>query len=361
MGLADRDYTRATGPRPGVLGALPRLSIVVWLIIINVAVFAIDRVAGHFHPVSIHVGDVFNQGFNPRGKDLRINTGVLAPVPSTTDPNTPGIFGGHPIVDAASGQLVGFRRVFIEKPLTAIGHFSTGKGFVELQVWRLVTFQFLHVNEIHLLLNMLGLWFFGPAIEQHLGSRRQFLAFYFVCGIAGALMYLALNLAGYLIGKPLPGLLFIDLYTPLIGASAGVFGVLLASAYVAGRETMYVFLVIPMKIRTGAYLMAAISVLTLLRSGWNAGGEAAHLGGAVAGFFFIRYPHLLLDFFDEFLFGGSSRKSPAPARPRPDRQARVDAILDKVHRQGLSSLTDAERRILERASKSQPPPPGARP
>ena len=97
-------------------------------------------------------------------------------------------------------------------------------------MWRLIGFQFLHADMLHLMFNMIALYFFGPLIEGVLGGKR-YLAFYLLCGIAGGLMYLLLNLAGYVWVDSLgfvevPGLLFNAAGTPLIGASAGVFGVL---------------------------------------------------------------------------------------------------------------------------------------
>ena len=76
-----------------------------------------------------------------------------------------------------------------------------------------ITFQFLHANGEHILFNMIALFFFGPLIESFLGARR-YLAFYLICGIAGAVSYLGLWSAHILIGNS---------YEPLIGASAGIF------------------------------------------------------------------------------------------------------------------------------------------
>jgi len=247
------------------------------------------------------------------------------------------------------------------RPLEAIGHFSTGKGFLELEVWRLVTFQFLHAHDtiLHLLFNMIGLFFFGPIVERGLGSRRIFLAFYLLCGICGALLYLVLNLLGNLTGTGAAFLLFDDMYTPLIGASAGVFGILIGSAYFAGNQTMLIFGIIPMTIRTGAYLFVLLEFLHLLTGGWNQGGNAAHLGGAAAGYVFVRRSHLLRDFFD--IFGPSTRRPPGtpPARARvrkprgAAKQKDVDKVLDKVRRHGLHALTEREREILRKATEDQ--------
>src|SRR5690606_22281486 len=234
-----------------------------------------------------------------------------------------------------------------------------------------ITFQFLHANLVHLFFNMLALWIFGPLVESHMGSKR-YAAFYLMCGICGAILYLILNLAAVIFfpnsaQPPIPGLLGSDPRTPLIGASAGVSGVLMAAAYF--RPTDQVVLLIPpipMRLRTLAYGYVVIAALGLLFGSRNAGGEAAHLGGAIAGYFFVRRSHLLHDFFDVL-----GRSPPAPDSPRArarrersDRlrkaarsaapsDAEVDRILAKVATEGLASLTEAEKRTLERASQDK--------
>lgn len=72
-----------------------------------------------------------------------------------------------------------------------------------LEVWRLVSFQFLHANIWHVGFNMLGLYFFGSMVEQYLG-RKRYAAYYLMCGLSGGVLYLILNLVGAL-GIPLPG------------------------------------------------------------------------------------------------------------------------------------------------------------
>lgn len=240
------------------------------------------------------------------------------------------------------------------------GHFSTFQGFQRLEVWRLVTFQFLHdPNSIlHLAFNMFGLWVFGGIVEQTLG-RRKYLAFYLVCGIFGGLLYLLLNLLGGIFNIRLPGVLFADPKTPLIGASAGVFGVIMACAYIA--PTMVVQLIFPpisMKMRTLAYIYVGIAAVNLLLGGRNAGGDAAHIGGALAGAYFIRNSHLLLDFFDVWK---DSRKQKRPGggrspaggggaskaeRRRASEEAEIDAILAKIQEQGIGSLNAREKKLL---------------
>lgn len=265
--------------------------------------------------------------------------------------------------------------------LSRIGNFNTAAAFfmqtptgqtvMGLEFWRFVTFQFLHANWLHLFFNMLALWIFGPLVEARMGFKR-YAAFYLMCGIAGALMYLALNLTAILIGPAanIPGLLTNDPRVSLVGASAGVFGVLMAAAYYRPNDqVVLLFPPIPIKIRTLAYVYVGIAAVSLLLGTQNAGGEAAHLGGAIAGYFFVRRSHLLHDFFDVF-----SKSPPPPDSPRARAQqkkaerlrgaarsgsraapsdAEVDRILAKVATEGLQSLSDAEKKTLERASQDK--------
>ncbi len=243
------------------------------------------------------------------------------------------------------------------------GHFSTHKMTLQggLQFWTVLTFQFLHGGFMHLFFNMFGLFIFGRMVEDYLGAKR-YLAFYLVTGIFGAVMYLILNAIAQIPGIPrVPGLLFNDPTTPLIGASAGVFGVIMACAYIAPNAMIQLLLPpVSLRIKTFAYVYVGIALFSLLIGSGNAGGEAAHLGGAIAGYFFIRNAHLLRDFFDVF---GDSRKprgaepgrrrEPKPKGPRKPAENEVDRILAKVANQGLHSLTEAEKKILRRATEAE--------
>lgn len=244
-----------------------------------------------------------------------------------------------------------------------IGLLSVNTAFKQLEVWRLITFQFLHDPHslMHLLMNMFGMWVFGPMVEQYLG-RKKYLAFYLICGLAGGLLFAILNVISV---KTSLNILTIDYATPLIGASAGVFGVIIACAHVSPNSTIQLlFPPIPLKMRTFAYGYVAIALFSLLMGTANAGGEAAHVGGAIAGFFFIRNSHFLTDFFDIF---GDSRKPKKKATKKRSSKNRssyrnyknapgptqddIDKILQKVSQKGLASLSDKEKKLLAEASK----------
>jgi hypothetical protein len=163
---------------------------------------------------------------------------------------------------------------------------------------------------------------------------------------------------------------------PLVGASAGVFGVIMAAAYLQPQlQVMLLIPPIPVKIRNLAYAYVIIAIIVVLFNWSNAGGEAAHLGGAIAGYFFIRRSHLLKDFFAEFTdiaervkgwFGGKPKlrlagldaAPPAKAPSRgtslrdidPKLEAEVDRILAKSNASGIDSLTPDELATLKRST-----------
>ena len=149
-----------------------------------------------------------------------------------------------------------------------------------------------------------------------------------------------------------PGLLFNDTRTPLVGASAGVFGILLAGAFLAPNVRVLVFFFLPMQLSTMAYFLVGMALFTVVFGGNNAGGEAAHLGGAAAGWFLIRNPRHLTGFFD-FLGKADPTSKHFAWRDRPASQKEVDRILDKIHNKGLQSLSSKEKKQLHDASRDR--------
>jgi len=225
--LDDRDYANRLLPRAAYRGPAMR-SVTMWLIIVNVVVFVIDEWL--------------------RRRQI-----------------------GYVIT-------IGDQRPIFMPPLQFWGHFSQFFAIERLQLWRFVTFQFLHGSFQHLVFNMLALYFFGPLVEFYL-RPRQFLVFYLLCGVGGALFYLVLLMLGYRIGTPT---------VPLVGASAGIFGVLIAAALIAPHAMVFLLGIVPMRLVTLAYFFIIFAVLQVLFLGANAGGEAAHLGGAAMGVLLMR-------------------------------------------------------------------------
>lgn len=142
--------------------------------------------------------------------------------------------------------------------------------------WQLVTYSFLHGNGLHLLVNMLGLYMFGSEVERVLGVRRYF-TYYFVSVLAAALAQLVMSAMAA--GPPYP----------TVGASGGVFGLLLAyGMFFPRRMVMLIFPPIPMPARMFVFVYAAIE-LYLGVTGTQAGvAHFAHLGGMLGGFLMLR-------------------------------------------------------------------------
>src|SRR5580704_4592084 len=138
------------------------------------------------------------------------------------------------------------------------------------QVWQIVTYAFLHDthNLAHLGFNMLGLWVFGSGIEQYVGPRRL-LACYFASVVTAALTQLFVpTLFGASLG-------------PTIGASGGVFGLILAYAVMFPKRKVAVYFLIPMPTWLFATLYAGIELLQGVTGSQSGVAHFAHLGGMV--------------------------------------------------------------------------------
>ena len=140
-----------------------------------------------------------------------------------------------------------------------------------LALWQLVTYMFLHISFWHLLLNMLGLWWFGVEVERLWGSR-YFLWYYFFTGIGAALTSLVVALF-------LPG----QMHASTFGASGAIFGLLLAYGLLFPNRLIYLYFVIPVKAK---YCVLAFFVITLgylVTSSDTGVSHSAHLGGGIFG------------------------------------------------------------------------------
>ncbi len=181
-----------------------------------------------------------------------------------------------------------------------LGSYSWFTCFMEGELWRLISYQFVHANVGHLIFNMWALYFFGPAVESVMGDKR-FLLFYLVCGVAGALcssLLAGLNLYTMLPDTPgvvfevnriaalvgYEGGVFPWQMVPLVGASAAVYGVMVATAFMYPHvQISLLFPPVTMKLRTFAIAIIALASATILFNWSNAGGEAGHLGGILMG------------------------------------------------------------------------------
>ena len=157
------------------------------------------------------------------------------------------------------------------------------EGLQEGHFWKLASFQFLHAGLLHLLLNCWSIFVFGPPLEAVLGKSR-FATLYFVSGIAGGALQVAASVFAY---QRFGG--------PVVGASAGVFGLVAAftSLFPETRMTLLLFFVIPVRMTANRMLTVAavITALGIMVPNWVLGARvahAAHLGGLLAGLIMVR-------------------------------------------------------------------------
>jgi membrane associated rhomboid family serine protease len=210
-------------------------------------------------------------------------------------------------------------------------------GGMTLQIWRLITYQFLHDHLFHILYNMLWLFFVGPSLERHWGSRK-FLIFYLGCGIAGGLFYTLLVVLNFLGAGP------------MIGASGSILGVFAACAILFPKFVIYLFpLPVAIPIRVAAVVGIVIFILFVVTRSENAGGEAAHLAGMAAGAAYVFSQSWRAKMRLKIRSGQWEKKMAA----RRSLQLELDRILQKVHDSGIHRLTSQEKRILKQATKAE--------
>jgi membrane associated rhomboid family serine protease len=281
MGIYNRDYARPYQDQHSSMGSgfkgMP--PVVKWLLIINFAVFMIDALV---FPDLI-----------PENKEVRFT-----------------------VIDE-------YLSVF---PI------SLGAA---LQPWRVITYQFLHGDIMHLAFNLLVLYFMGPFVERSFGSRA-FLKFYLICGAAGGIIYTLLASVGILdIG-------------PMVGASGAIYGLMIALAVMFPQMKVLLWGIIPMTMVRLVILLVIVSLITIA-FGHNVGGEAAHLSGLAMGFLYMKYKPWVTRRRMERQKGAWAQKI---ERER-NFQSEVDRTLDKVRREGINSLSDNEKKILQEATRRE--------
>lgn len=242
------------------------------------------------------------------------------------------------------------------------------------QPWSIFTYMFMHEGVFHILFNMLFLYWFGMLIHEYLGSRKL-ANLYILGGLFGALFYVVIyNLAPYFSQSVESSV--------MLGASAGVFAIVVGAATLTPNTTFMLLIIGPVKI---VYIAAFYVVLSFANSiGANAGGEIAHLGGALLGYLYITQlrkgndwgvPVQKVGIFFENLFnrsrsnvkvsyrkakttssggfGSFSQKSntSSNAKIQEATQEEIDTILDKIAAKGYDALSKEEKRKLFEFSK----------
>lgn len=222
-----------------------------------------------------------------------------------------------------------------------------------IRFWTPFTYMFMHADVWHILFNMLWLYWFGQIFEEFLGKKR-IIGLYLLGGLAGGVLFvIAFNL--------LPLFSYVKQVGHVVGASASVMAIVVAAATIVPNYTINLMLIGPVKIKWIALFYVAVDFLST--TGTNAGGQIAHLGGALIGFIYVKQ----LQRGNDWIAGiagivnifkrkpklkvvSTNRDKNLAVKPR---QEEIDAILDKISQNGYDSLNTHEKEILFRASKHE--------
>ncbi|MDX9725979.1 MAG: rhomboid family intramembrane serine protease [Bacteroidales bacterium] len=227
--------------------------------------------------------------------------------------------------------------------------------------WTVITYMFTHKDILHILFNMLWLYWFGLIFMEYLGARKL-VPVYILGGIGGAIVYIvSFNI--------FPAFSQVVHESVAIGASASVMAVVIATATYVPDYTIGLLLIGRVKIK---WVALGIFILTsFMDFSVNSGGKLAHMGGALFGYLYIinlrkgrdagRMVAKITDFFSTF-FKPSGKMKVTYRKPATDydynkakaeRQKAIDLILDKIAKGGYDSLTKEEKDLLFRESQKK--------
>ncbi len=233
---------------------------------------------------------------------------------------------------------------FLDPRLTMTLGVTPTRVLQDLAVYQLITYMFLHGNFFHILINMFVLWMFGREIEQTWGTKR-FVWYYLLTGLAGGIFTVVF--------QP-------NFTLPTIGASGAIYGLLAAYAVMFPNRTIYLFLVVPIKVKYAVVLFVGLELLASMNATSDGIGHWAHLGGAAVGFLYLKLDWRLsraarkispLRAFDRFNYRRKNRKLEKNRQKTDEIMKRVDEILDKINEVGIDNITEEERRFLGDASE----------
>jgi len=228
-----------------------------------------------------------------------------------------------------------------------------------IKPWTIISYQFLHEGFLHILFNLLILFWFGRIFLQYL-DQKKLVSVYLLGGIAGAALFILAYNVFPVFYQVLP-------VANARGASAAVMAVVISISVLAPNYTLYLMFIGPVKLKYIALFYIVLDIISI--GSGNPGGHIAHLGGALYGFLYIRQYQRGKDMAKGFnsmmdslasLFKPRKKLKVSHRKPVDDyeynrykkkEQDEVDRILDKISKDGYNSLTKSEKEILFKAGK----------
>ena len=220
-----------------------------------------------------------------------------------------------------------------------------------IRPWGAVTYMFVHGGFWHVFVNMLLLFFLGPPLERKWGSQA-FLQYFLACGLGGAVLSYAF------------------VANSIIGASAGIYGVMLAFALIWPNLPIYLWGIFPLKAKWLVTLMFVMTFSSAVGQTGDGVAHFAHLGGFVSGFIFLpgnrSFVHRMTKLWKDLKNSSAKRshknsnlklvrekESELNSKKESAISVKVDMILDKIAKDGMSSLTEREKKLLSQAAKKR--------
>jgi len=217
--------------------------------------------------------------------------------------------------------------------------------FSEFKIWQLVSYMFLHDPSgiMHILFNVIFLWMFGSDLEREWGNR-EFLKYYFITGIGAGLINIIISSTTN---------------APTIGASGAIYGIMLAYALRYPEREIYLYFLIPVKIKYFMGFLILVSFFSTFGSSGDGIAHAAHLGGIVVGYAYLRYGFLLhkiksgigKNITNKYKFNPNMKFTKGGADKTEYYRRVMDQLLDKMNKVGYLNLSEDERDLLNESSQ----------
>lgn len=222
------------------------------------------------------------------------------------------------------------------------------KGFIqELKLWQIVTYMFLHGGWLHIFFNLFTLWMFACDLERLWGGER-FIKYYMLCGMGAGVFIAAMNWYSYSqtgLAEPIT-----------IGASGAIYGILLAYGLMWPNRTVLIYFLFPVKMK---YMLIGFGLLEFLGTFGGSGSgisHIGHLGGLVSGLALLKLvpqgrKKIKEKPLEDFLKQRRLKRKQKEIDDRIKAKNIIDELLEKIARNGMSSLTKEEKARLEWARK----------
>ena len=208
----------------------------------------------------------------------------------------------------------------------------------QLMVWQPFTYLFFHGGIWHVLINMFVLWMFGSELETVWG-KKEFLKYYFITGIGSGLVTIFFSLNSLI---------------PVVGASGAVYGILLAYGLTFPNRYVYLYFLIPVKVKFFVIVIGGIAFFSSIGAGSSGVSHLTHLSGMLIGLGYLK-SNYKLDMVKNILVKqkDSIRHRIIKNKRRRDEDLRfeVDQLLDRINEVGYDGLSDKQKKFLYEASK----------